>query len=267
MTGPRRISARAGSAALTVLMTAAPAVSGAQTGRPMVTDRPTRTDSPYSVEVEHFQIEMDGLTYGHFKNDDIEIDDFSVAAMNLKYGFTEKVDVQFLITPYISIKTTTDGAEETDNGFGPVGMRFKINLAGNDGEGTAVAVLPYFLAPTRGMSKLDNTLYGVTVPVAFPLAGGRSIGAAAGAQGVGNKDTFGFASAVFSTPIAYGWSGFLELYGIANGFKDADSQVVTLNAGAVLVPGPNWSLDAGVYYGITSDAENWRVFMGASALR
>jgi hypothetical protein len=263
--GPRRITGLAGMAVTTLLVTAVPGAASPRPTRPFVTDRPTRTDSPYSVEVEHFQLEMDMLTYGHFSGDSIDVDEFSVAPLNIKYGFTRKVDVQLLITPYLSTRTTAGGSEETEDGFGPAGMRIKINLAGNEGDGTALAVLPYFLAPTRGMDKLDNTLYGVSVPVAFPLEGDRTVGAEAGAQGVGDDGTSGFASVMFSTPVAYGWSGFVELYGIADGFEDEDSQIVTLNAGAVLVPDRNWSLDAGVYYGITSDAENWRVFLGASA--
>ncbi|MDH4036926.1 MAG: transporter [Candidatus Krumholzibacteria bacterium] len=251
-------------AATAWLAAAAPA---ARAIRPMATDRPTRTDTPYSVPAEHFQLEMDFVTVGHLGYGDTDIDGFSIAPFNLKYGFTDAVDVQFLITPYLSTTTTTGGSEETEDGFGPAGMRIKVNLTGNDGEGTAVAVIPYFVAPTRGIEKLDNTVYGLSVPFAFTLANGRTLGAAAGAEAIGDGDTSVFASVVFSTPVVDAWSGYLELYGIAGGLDDADTQIVTLDAGAVLDPGRNWAFDAGINVGITPDTEDWRVFVGASARR
>jgi len=233
----------------------------------MVTDRPTRTDAPYPVPAEHFQIEMDALTFGHFSSAGTEIDDFAVAPLNLKYGFTNRVDVQILITPFERTSVKENGAKSTDDGFGPIGMRFKINIAGNEGTGTAVALLPYVVAPTRGIDKLDNTVYGLNIPVAFPLENGRAIGAAAGMEQIGGNNTLGRVSVLFSTPIAGGWSGALELYGSADGFDDADEQIVTLDLVGVFAPRDDFALDLGLYYGITSDAEDWRVFAGLSAFK
>jgi hypothetical protein len=83
----------------------------------------------------------------------------------------------------------------------------------------------------------------------------------------GSSTTFGRVSALFSTPIAGGWSGALELYGSANGFESADDQIVTVDVVGVFAPHDDLALDLGLYYGITSDAENWRVFAGLSARR
>lgn len=256
-----RTIAMGGVAALLLLATGE---ARAQSPGPLVTDRPTRTDSPITVPVEHFQLEMDAASYGHFDNADIDIDDFSLAPFNLKYGFTKNVDAQLLFTPYQRIQTTTNGAKDTDNGSGPLGIRFKINFRGNDGDGMGAALLPYIIAPTRGIQKLDYTVFGFSVPVVFPLDGGMSIGAAAGTEWLGSKDTFGIASVVFTSHIAYGWSGFLEFYGKVDGVHDEDIQIVTMDIGAVLAPSDDWSLDAGLYYGISSDAENWRLFAGLS---
>ena len=240
----------------------------AQTVRPLSTDRPDRTESPYSVPAEHFQLEMDLVTFGRFENDDITVDGLGVVPFNLKYGFTHDVDVQLVFTPYLrTASTPAGGTEEIDDGTGPLGVRFKINLTGNDSDGVAAALLPYIFTPTRGIEKLDNTLYGVVIPVTFPLAGDRAIGAMAGVEQLGEDETFGIASVTFSTPIVDGWGGFVELFSVVGGFDDEDGQVVTLDAGVVFAPQDDWALDAGVYYGVTSDAENWRVFVGASARR
>lgn len=240
----------------------------AQTIRPLSTDRPDRTESPYSVPAEHFQLEMDLVTFGRFANDDLTIDGLGVVPFNLKYGFTHDVDVQLVFTPYLrTASTPAGGAEEVDDGTGPLGVRFKINLTGNDDGRTAVALLPYVFVPTRGDDKADNALYGLLVPVTFPLAGDRAVGAMIGVEQLGDTETFGIASVTFSTPIVEGWGGFVELYSVVDGFGDEDGQIVTLDAGVVFAPRDDWALDAGVYYGVTSDAENWRVFVGASARR
>lgn len=243
-------------------------VARAQSPRPMSTDRPDRTESPYSVPAGLFQLEMDLVTFGRFEADGVSIDGLGVAPFNLKYGISGDIDAQLLFSPYV--RTTTmiaDGPEETDDGTGPIGLRCKINLAGNDDGPVAVALLPYVLAPTRGGEKLDNTLYGLLVPVTFPLAGDRAIGTMAGVEQFGANETFGIASITFSTPIAPGWGGFVELFSTVDGFAEADSRIVTVDTGLVFAPRDDWALDAGVYYGITSDAEDWRVFIGASARR
>lgn len=240
----------------------------AQTIRPLSTDRPDRTESPYSVPAEHFQLELDLVTFGRFANDGVTIDGLGVVPFNLKYGFTNDVDVQLVFTPYLrTASTPAGGTEEVDDGTGPLGVRFKINLTGNDSDGVAAALLPYIFTLTRGVEKLDNTLYGLVVPVTFPLAGDRAVGTMIGVEQLGDTATFGIASVTFSTPIVDGWGAFVELYSIVDGYGDQDGQIVTLDAGVVFAPRDDWALDAGVYYGVTSDAENWRVFVGASARR
>lgn len=179
---------------------------------------------------------MDFVSYGHFESDDITLDGFAIAPFNLKYGFTNSVDVQLVFAPYLHDKSTSGGVETVEDGTGPLGLRFKINLAGNDDGGTAVAVLPYLIAPTRGIDKLDYTLIGVVVPVTFPLEGDRAFGVMAGAEQLGDIETFGIASATFSSPIAESWSGFVELYSIFDGFADEDDQIVTLDGGLVFAP-------------------------------
>ncbi|HEU4365770.1 MAG TPA: transporter [Candidatus Krumholzibacteria bacterium] len=258
-------------ASFTAAVLASPLTSDrthAQTIRPLSTDRPDRTESPYSVPAEHFQLEMDLVTFGHFATHDLTIDGLGAAPFNLKYGFTNDVDVQLVFTPYLrTASTPAGGTEEVDDGTGPLGVRFKINLTGNDSDGVAAALLPYIFTPTRGTEKLDNTLYGLLVPVTFPLAGDRAVGTMIGVEQLGDTETFGIASVTISTPIVGGWGGFVELFSVVDGFGDEDGQIVTLDAGIVFAPRDDWALDAGVYYGVTSEAENWRVFVGASARR
>jgi hypothetical protein len=235
--------------------------------RAMSTDRPDRTESPYSVPAEYFQLELDFATFSRFGVGGTDYDLVTLAPFNVKYGFTDNVDVQLLFTPWIRTSYQTESGKFTEGDSGPISMRIKINLRGNDDGTTAVALLPYVAAPTNGNPDGDHTLFGIAVPVAFPLANDRAIGVMAGYEKVRNGALqTAFATATFSTPLAERWGTFLEVYyGVTDlDVNDDDLQVATLDTGLIFARTDNLAFDAGVYIGLTDDAEDWRVFAGMS---
>src|SRR4026209_2035948 len=68
--------------------------------REMSTDRPDKTESPYTVDAGHFQVEMDlfGYTRDHdtAAGADSRTETFSVGPVNLKGGLFNNVDLQIL---------------------------------------------------------------------------------------------------------------------------------------------------------------------------
>ena len=64
--------------------------------RPLSTDRPDRTESPYSVPKGWFQIESDLVSHGQLEINEQTITGTSVAAFNVKYGVTPRFDMQFV---------------------------------------------------------------------------------------------------------------------------------------------------------------------------
>lgn len=70
--------------------------------REMATDRPDKTESPYTVDAGHFQIEMDLATFTYDKHnparDGTLVRTWNIAPMNLKVGLLNDVDAQFIVS-------------------------------------------------------------------------------------------------------------------------------------------------------------------------
>ena len=77
--------------------------------REMSTDRPDKTESPYTVDAGHFQVEMDVLAYSYDRNNglpgDTRVESLSIAPMNLKVGLCNRADFQVFVETYNSVRT------------------------------------------------------------------------------------------------------------------------------------------------------------------
>src|SRR6266487_4848514 len=64
--------------------------------REMNTDRPDKTESPFTVDAGHFQIEADILNYSYDRHNpahtDTRVETVSIAPVNLKLGVRNDVD-------------------------------------------------------------------------------------------------------------------------------------------------------------------------------
>jgi hypothetical protein len=248
-----------------VLAVAAPVGIRAQTTvRPLATDRPDRTESPYSVPRGMLQVEMDLVTHGELQDEDETLTGTSIASFNAKYGISDRVDLQVLFSPFVRLQYQSPLVDDTDEGTGQAGLRAKINLAGNDTEGGAAALLPFVMIPTRGDAILDAATWGMVTPASIDLGSDRAMSSMIGAMRVENKDWWMIGSVSFATPIAGSFSGFFEVYVARAGFEEDALEDVTTDIGLTFAPSPDWQFDAGVYYGITEPTEDWRIFAGAS---
>src|SRR6187455_250760 len=101
--------------------------------REMETDRPDKTESAYTVDAGHYQVEMDLLGYTHDRSKHETVEFFGIAATNLKVGVLNHVDLQIIVETY-NIQRTKDrdtGDSWRMSGFGDVTLRSKINFWGN----------------------------------------------------------------------------------------------------------------------------------------
>ena len=107
--------------------------------RELSADRPDKTDSPFTVDAGHFQLEMDfaNFSYQNLNSEQGHLvsREYQIAPMNLKVGLLNKLDLQLELAPWQWERTEneTSGAVEKHQGFGDITPRFKINLIGNDG--------------------------------------------------------------------------------------------------------------------------------------
>ena len=87
--------------------------------REMSTDRPDQTESAYTVDAGHFQVEMDLVGAVFDRSGDIQTRGWGTS-LNLKAGLLNNVDIQFVLEPYVTVRQKdlqTDDAD-TVSGFG-----------------------------------------------------------------------------------------------------------------------------------------------------
>jgi hypothetical protein len=122
--------------------------------REMSTDRPDRTESPYTVDAGRFQIESDLLTYSQDVSKDGAVETKTRSTgylnLNLKAGLTHRMDLQIVLSPASRTETEVTGqAKTTTSGFGRTVVRLKYNLFGNDNGHVAAALMPFVSLPTN----------------------------------------------------------------------------------------------------------------------
>ena len=116
--------------------------------RSFSTDRPTKSNVPYTVDAGHFQYETDLVNYTHQVTGSTHTDTLLAPNPTFKVGLTNNADLEVNV-PFAGVHTfSTSGPSSTLWGIGDTFVRSKINLWGNDGGDTAAAVIPYVKAPS-----------------------------------------------------------------------------------------------------------------------
>ena len=232
---------------------------GAENLRPLSTDRPDATESPYTVDAGHFQFELE---IGSMTRNGGETS-YGLGELNAKYGLDTWTDVQFVLPLYNHI---AGGAE----GFGDMQIRVKRNLWGNDEGETALAVMPFIQLPTGadGISS-DEVEGGIIVPLGFQGAGGWSYGVQAElgviADNAGSGHNFYILnSATAARALTEKIGVFFELVSIFSEGSEATSEYY-FNSGLTYGVTDTLQLDGGVRVGLSSDSEDFTPFVGVSA--
>ncbi len=241
--------------------------------RDFVTDRPDKTESPYTVPAGHFQFETDFLSYTY--NQQIESGQttttrkFFANQINLKVGVNNKVDFQTVIQSLVFNETDIDGAKEIKKGFGDTTLRVKINLMGNDEGDIAVGLLPFLKIPTAA-SNLGNGKFegGVIFPLMVALPQQWQLGTMVQLNQNKNESNSDFHS-VFISSFSLGHSiiqllsGYIEFYSESSSERNS-KWIATLDMGLTYNLTPNTQLDAGINIGLTSGADVINPFAGLS---
>src|SRR5262249_50220944 len=117
----------------------------------MDTDGPGSTESPYTVDAGHFQVEMTTVDYTYdcesFNGVTQRTEEWDIATMLLKIGLLNQLDFQVLLEPYNVRYEREDGTRVTRRGYGDTTVRVKYNFWGNDGGRTAFAATPSVRIP------------------------------------------------------------------------------------------------------------------------
>jgi len=240
--------------------------------RDMSTDRPDKTESPYTVDAGHYQVEASLLEYVYdHKNAegvDRRVDNFSVVPLNLKVGMLNNMDFQLILSPYLHERQQEAGEVSKKRGFGDIQNRLKINIWGNDGGPTALAIMPFVKFATNS-DNLGNKAVegGIILPLAVSLPGDWSMGVMTefDFKRNDNKDYYtDYVNTItFGHQIIGKLNGYVEFF---SSFNDEDNSpwVGTTNFGFTYAVSPDVQLDGGVNIGVTRSADDFNPFLGCS---
>lgn len=224
--------------------------------REMVTDRPDTTESPFTVDPGHVQLEMDAFAAER----DEGATELWVATSNLRLGLTPAVDLHVIVEPWRHA--------EGGSGFGDLTLRAKLNLWGNDGGSSAFGVIPFVRFPTAppgiGAGDVEG---GLILPFAVELPSDFELGTMIELDAT-HRD------AGYGTDLVVSGSLGHDLWGELGGYVELASSVpldspdeteLGVNGGLILQLGDDVAVDSGARVGLTSAAPEWAWFVGGSA--
>ncbi len=242
--------------------------------REMSTDRPDKTESPYTVDAGHFQIEMDFVSYSYDKHnparDGTIVRTWNIAPINFKVGLLNHVDAQFIVQPHTYVHTSDPAAGVSkQRGFNDFITRVKFNLWGNDGGDTAFALMPYVKLPTN-QDQLGNRSVegGLIAPFALELPAGWGMGLMPQIDIVRDTTSSGYhpefvSTITFGHDIVGALAGYAEFFNSVSTERGAD-WVATVDLGLTYALTKSLQLDAGINIGVTRAADDWNPFIGLS---
>lgn len=243
--------------------------------REMATDRPDKTESAYSVDAGHYQIEMDLLSYTYDRSsaggERLTTKALAIAPINLKVGVLNNVDLQIVAETY-NIQRTKDRDTNSStrvSGFGDLLLRCKTNLWGNDGGPSALSVMPFVKIPTA-QSDLGNGALegGIIFPFAMDLPADWGFGAQAEVDWLQDANRSDYHPEFLNTvtvshDIAGKLGGYVELFSNVSTERGA-KWIATFDFGFTYAVTRDIQFDAGVNIGLTDAADDLNPFIGLS---
>lgn len=246
--------------------------------RPLSTDRPDTTESPFTVDAGHLQVELSffDMAYGRPSQDDQPTRALSVAPVLVKLGLLNSLDIELGIDPW-SQEWYRDGT--SGDGFGDMLARAKLNLWGNDSfenpGDTACALMPYASFPTAsgGLDEDAHFAWGVIAPLSIKLENDWQAGLMAELDFTPGNDALGAdgttislltsATVAFPLPVMDNLSMFLEYAGTAP--LNGEAQYAGyFDSGFTLLMNENTQWDTGIRVGLTDGADAFAFFAGLS---
>jgi hypothetical protein len=235
--------------------------------RELSTDRPDQTESPYSVDAGHWQIEFDFANYTYDHEAGVRTDTLNVSPVNVKLGLTNATDIQFVFDSYSRERVRTGGTTTTTRDWGDLTIRVKHNIWGNDGGDTAFAAMPFVKVPLQiGDAGNDLVEGGLILPLAVSLPRGWGMGLMTEfdllADQTGNDRHLEWINTItFSHDITSQLGGYVEFVS-AHSYENGNDWIAQVDLGLTYAINADTQLDAGCNFGATREAPDVQPFLG-----
>jgi hypothetical protein len=229
---------------------------------PVVTDRPTFTESARVVNHGRWQAEM-GATYDHGS----EVTGTSLGELLIRWGVAGGMELRLSPPSYLSVD---DGGTDR-SGFLDTAIGLKVQMS--DGTksgfwgGTAATVTVSTSMPT-GSSAMTSSDWQprVSLAASWTLSPSTSLGTNLGSAWLsdgGERFDSTWVSAFVSEGLTARTAAFLEVYGINREQPDGPSKFA-LQAGVTYLPDPDVQLDARIAKGLSDAGPDFLLGLGAT---
>lgn len=236
------------------------------------TDRPTKANVPYTVDAGHFQYETDIVNFATLANGQISTNALLIPNPTFKVGLTNNIDFEVNAPTVVGVHTfnAATNVSSTTWGIDDVFIRTKINLWGNDGGKSALALIPYIKAPAAppgiGNGATEGGLIAplsISLPDDFTLVFNSEIDALKDSGDNGRHANF-INLVNISRPVVKDVTLYLELWSDYNDDPTQKTTQVSFDTAVAWVVRPNLQVDFGADVGITNATPNIQVFVGLS---
>ena len=239
--------------------------------RELSPDRPDKTESPYTVDAGHYELEMDFANFTDNIAEGTETRTWNIAPFNFKAGLLNNTDLQFVFDDYLYARTKYTATRATQNrsGIGDLTVRLKVNAWGDDSGTAAFAFLPFIKVPTNTAGLGNNALEGgIILPLAVKLPAEFAMGCEAAALLLQNDLDPRYHADILNS-ITMDHSIFRPLSGYLELFSDISAQphsswIGTMDAGLEMAAGSNLQFDCGCNFGISPAADRYNPFAGVT---
>jgi len=234
--------------------------------RPYNTDRPSKTDSPFTIDAGVFQIESDVANWTLDYDRGVRTRTWIAGNTNFKLGLTNRMDLQVFPQFYVDTRTSGPafGKPVEQDGFGDTTVRLKINLLGNDGGKLVIGFVSSVKIPTNTGNTGNHVCEpGLGLPVNYSLLGVFTLFAQTRID-ILDKPRSSNMRIQWQNPIGLSrtivgnLSGYVEFYDAVG----TGPWVGTLDTGLIYQVTPNFSVDVDSFFGLTRSAPDYNVFVG-----
>lgn len=226
--------------------------------RDFAPNRPSRSDSPFTVPIGFIQVETDLANYTH-PGEVLQTLDPTII-----YGLTNRIDIGLSIGGLITQRSNAVSSA----GYGDTIVKAKFSLTGDDGGPVAFAVIPYVKIPTAPIPIGDGQVEGginmpmlVTLPSHLQLTVEPELAELKSSQTSGQQASF-IGVVNLGRQIAGALSGFVELYTQTFAGRAAGSPFVTFDYGFAYLVAKDVQLDVGANAGLNRYTPALNIYSG-----
>ncbi|MFT5466939.1 MAG: hypothetical protein ACI8UO_002041 [Verrucomicrobiales bacterium] len=232
--------------------------------REIIGDRPDRTESPTTVDAGHIQIEASFADFAHDKSGGTEFSAITAGATNLRIGLLSDLELQVLFDVWTREEIGVRGLpEEVTEGFSDITLRPKLNIWGNDGGSTALAIMPAVKIPTGSKLSVEEIEGSIIVPFGMDLTERFGLGLMAEVDWVYDEEDRGYETEFVHTAVlGYDLNDKIGIYAEYIGVSGSNNYQPYFSGGMTLGVSENAVFDLGAVVGLNEDANDIQIFTG-----